>query len=94
MMKKLFYLLLLFLNTLGGKAQFVDLGQDPAGLRWKQIKTNDFQIIYPDYFEYNAQKIANIYAALYRHSNALNHKPIKVSMIIHASGGIANGNVA
>nr|WP_227461779.1 hypothetical protein [Odoribacter sp. OF09-27XD] len=85
-----FFLLLLF----SAKAQFVDLGQDPAGLRWKQIKTEDFQIIYPDYFEENAQKIANIYAALYRHSNSLAHKPVKISMVIHASGGIANGNVA
>ena len=42
------------------QAQFTDFGQDPASLHWKQIKTKDFQIIYPDYFEANAQKIANI----------------------------------
>lgn len=93
-MKRLFYFFIFLLSFLHAEAQFIDLGQDPAGLRWKQIKTDDFQIIYPDYFEHNAQKIANIYAALYRHSNSLAHKPVKVSMVIHASGGIANGNVA
>ncbi len=75
-------------------AQFTDFGQDPASLRWKQIKTEDFQIIYPDYFEANAQKIANIYQALYTHGNTLDHKPVKVSMILHPNGGISNGSVA
>lgn len=76
------------------RAQFTDFGQDPASLRWKQIKTENFQIIYPDYFETNAQKIANIYHALYTHSNTLDHKPAKVSMILHPNGGISNGSVA
>lgn len=84
-------LFLIFFNT---QAQFTDFGQDPAFLRWKQIKTADFQIIYPDYFEANAQKIANIYHALYTRSNTLDHKPVKVSMIIHPNGGISNGSVA
>lgn len=93
-MKTKLFFLFLFSSLLSARGQFIDLGQDPAGLRWKQIKTTDFQIIYPDYFEENAQKIANIYAALYRHTNSLAHKPVKISMIVHASGGIANGNVA
>ena len=91
--KSLFVFFLFFLPLLG-KAQFVDLGQDPAGLRWKQINTRDFQLIYPDYFEENAQKIANIFTALYQHTNSLAHKPIKISLIIHANGGVANGSVA
>ncbi|MDE6451543.1 MAG: hypothetical protein K2L23_04505, partial [Odoribacter sp.] len=37
---------------------------------------------------------ANIYTQLYRHANTLQLKPKKISMIIHADGGIANGNVA
>lgn len=89
----LLFIILLLLNILTGKAQFVDLGQDPAFLRWRQIKTEDFQLIYPDYFEENAQKIANIYTALYRHANSLEHRPPKISMIIHTQGGISNGSV-
>ncbi|MDE5639347.1 MAG: hypothetical protein K2I47_06095, partial [Odoribacter sp.] len=76
--KKPFLSLLLLFICYYTQAQFTDFGQDPASLRWKEIKTKDFQIIYPDYFETNAQKIANIYHALYSHSNTLEHKPVKV----------------
>lgn len=91
---KRLFVFFLFLLPFCGKAQFVDLGQDPAFLRWKQIKTTDFQIIYPDYFEENAQKIANIFAALYQHTNSLAHKPIRISLVVHANGGVSNGSVA
>lgn len=94
MNKKFILLVLLFFTGFTAGAQFTDFGQDPARLRWKQIKTDDFQIIYPDYFEAGAQKIANIYQALYNHSNTLEHKPVKVSMIVHPNGGISNGSVA
>lgn len=51
----LLFIILLFLSLVT-RAQFVNFGQDRACLRWKQIKTEDFQIIYPDFFEDNAQK--------------------------------------
>lgn len=86
----LFFLLLI---SPFAKAQFVDYGQDPAALRWKQINTRNFQLIYPDYFEENAQRIANIFHTLYQQSNTLDHKPVKVSMILHPNGGISNGSV-
>lgn len=77
-----------------GKTQYVDFGQDPAYLRWKQIKTENFQLIYPDFFEENAQKMANIYTTLYKHANTLGHRAEKISMVIHPDGGISNGSVA
>lgn len=92
--EKAVVLFLLFFISHGIRAQFADFGQDPASLRWKQIETENFQIIYPDFFEINAQKIANIYQTLYTHGNTLAHKPAKISMIIHANGGISNGSVA
>lgn len=91
---KLFFILLLILPSVSGWTQFVNFGQDRTTLRWKHINTPDFQIIYPDFFEKNAQKTANIYARLYRHANTLQLKPKKISMILHADGGVANGNVA
>lgn len=81
-------------TTLCSSAQFVNFGQDRPSLRWKQIKTDNFQIIYPDFFETNAQKVANIYERLYRHANTLQQKPRRISMILHADGGVSNGNVA
>ena len=75
-----------------GNAQFVDLGQDPCSTRWRQIKTDHFQIIYPDFFEENAQYLANIYEKLYAHANTLGIQPKRMSMIVRANGGISNGN--
>lgn len=90
-----FTFIFLFLSlTLKGFGQFVNFGQDRASLRWKQINTRDFQIIYPDFFERNAQKMANIYQSLYQHANTLQLKPKKISMIVHPDGGVSNGNVA
>lgn len=91
---KLFLIFVLLSSVLSGRAQFVNFGQDRTSLHWKQIHTKDFQIIFPDFFEKNAQKMANIYTKLYQHANTLQLKPKKISMIIHADGGIANGNVA
>lgn len=89
----IFFLGLLFV-ALSSPAQFVNFGQDRSSIRWKQIKTDNFQLIYPDFFEANAQKMANMYEQLYRHSNTLQHRPKKMSMILHADGGVSNGNVA
>lgn len=46
-----------FVVNFSGKAQFVSFGQDPAHIRWKQIQTEDFQIIYPDFFETDKNKL-------------------------------------
>lgn len=87
-------ILLIFTLVTPGKAQFVDLGQDPCSTRWRQIKTDNFQIIYPDFFEDNAQYLANIYEKLYAHANTLGIKPKRMSMIVRANGGVSNGNAA
>lgn len=91
---RLALLTIALLAVLHGRAQFVNFGQDRASLRWKQIKTDRFQIIYPDFFEADAQKAANIYNRLYSHANSLRVQPRKISMILHADGGVSNGNVA
>ncbi len=90
----LLFILLLVLTSPHLRAQFINFGQDRTSLHWKQINTADFQIIYPDFFEANAQKMANIYSRLYRHANTLEIKAKKIAMIVHADGGISNGNVA
>ena len=69
MKKVLFFILLLWCPFSIVSAQFVNFGQDRPSLRWKQIKTDDFQIIYPDFFEENAQKAASIFSLLYHHAN-------------------------
>ena len=94
MKKVLFFILLLWCPFSIVSAQFVNFGQDRPSLRWKQIKTDDFQIIYPDFFEENAQKAASIFSLLYHHANTLQLHPKKISIIMYADGGVSNGNVA
>ena len=89
----LFFLLGLLILSFSGKAQFINFGQSRSSLRWKQISTQNFQIIYPDFFESNAQKVANYYTQLYQHANTLQIKPKKISVILQADGGVSNGNV-
>lgn len=89
---KLYFFLLFFLNSPYLMAQFVNFGQDRASLHWKQINTEDFQIIFHDFFEADAQKMANIYSLLYKHANTMGIKARKIAVIVHSDGGISNGN--
>ncbi len=85
-------MLLFCLNIV--KAQYIDRGQDPASIKWKQIKTDNFQLIYPSNCENSAQYYANILDVLYkRKESSLGHSPRKVSIIMHTNGGVANGTV-
>lgn len=85
-------ILLFCLNV--ASAQYVDRGQDPASIKWKQIKTKNFQLIYPANCEKSAQYYANILDVLYKEkASSLGHSPRKVSIIMHTHGGISNGTV-
>jgi hypothetical protein len=53
----LFALLLLpFVST----AQYYETGVDDSKIKWRQIKTNDFHIVFPDYYEGKAQELARV----------------------------------
>jgi len=94
-MKKLF-LLFLFLGCLYfSKAQYFQTGQDPASLKWRQINTENFQIIYPDYYENQAQKLASVMEKVYLvGGQTLNYSPKKISIILHTQTVKSNGLVA
>lgn len=94
-MKKLF-LLFVFVGTLGlTKAQYFQTGQDPASLKWRQIHTENFQIIYPDYYEVQAQKLASIMETVYKKGGqTLKYQPKKISIILHTQTVKSNGLVA
>jgi len=44
--KLLFFILLLV--SISASAQYYNTGQDPAGIKWLQIKTDRFRIVYPE----------------------------------------------
>ena len=60
--------------------------EEKSGIRWEYIGTKNFDLIYPDFYKYNAGKIAILFDSLYIHANSLNHRPGKMTMVIHAYG--------
>jgi hypothetical protein len=91
------YLIFTFLLVFWGNAvfgQYFSTGEDPARLRWRQISTLNFQLIYPDDFEEQAQKLANYFEKVYKYGgNTLNHNPRKISVIFHNQTVKSNGLV-
>ncbi len=53
-------LVALLITYLGTNAQFFLSGQDPASIRWKQINTKDFQVIFPQGYGKPAMQYANL----------------------------------
>lgn len=94
-MKKyfLFIFFVFFLNV--ANAQYFQTGQDPASIRWHQINTENFQLIFPDYYEIQAQKLAQVLEQVYlKGGKTLNHSPKKISVILHTQTVKSNGLVA
>src|SRR5665647_2165519 len=91
------YLLIFFLALLPYllAAQYYSVGEDPSGIRWRQINTTNFQIIYPTDFEIKAQRLASILEKVYVDAGtSLQHQPRKISVILHTSTVRSNGFAA
>lgn len=94
-LKILYLLCFLFLFFTKGHAQYFSYGEDPASVNWREIKTDNFQIIYPESFSPEANKVANILEVAYKKvSHSLNHEPSQISVVIHNSTVVSNGFVA
>ncbi len=76
-------------------AQFYDTGCEPTSIKWEQINTKNFQIIFAEDFYSQANKLANILDYSYNNiSKSLNHKPKKISIILHNNTVNSNGYVS
>ncbi len=86
------FLMVLFPVLLHG--QYFSTGEDPAQLRWRQITTENFQLIYPDHFEERAQAMAHYFERVYLDlGSTLAHSPRPVSIIFHTQTVRSNGLV-
>lgn len=75
-----------FLLLLSGlvSAQFYDTGQDPYSVKWREINTIHFCVIYQDSIENQAQKLANALEYAYKiSSNSLAYYPEKIKVVLH-----------
>jgi len=94
-MKRLLIVFILSCSFLSIRAQYFQTGQDPGYLKWRQINTENFQLIYPDYFEDNAQKLASKLEKVYKFGGLIpGHNPLKISVVLHTQTVKSNGLVA
>jgi hypothetical protein len=93
--KKLLFPVVLVFCFMASKGQYFQTGEDPASIKWRQINTTNFQIIYPDYYETQAQQLSRVLEKVYNYgSYSLKHKPRKISVILHTQTVKSNGLVA
>ena len=89
----LFTAFLLFVQ--GASGQYYETGQDPASLKWLQIKTDRFTVIYPE--KYSSGGIAYAKALDEAYSKLVSIFPerkFKIPVIIHSYTTQSNGYVA
>ncbi|HSV89320.1 MAG TPA: hypothetical protein VLH61_11820 [Bacteroidales bacterium] len=99
MTKKFRLLILVSLAILGlhsnAAGQFFIWGQSPGSIRWQQINTENFQVIFPEGFEYHGAYVADVLEYAYEHgSRTLGHRPRRVSVLLHNQTVVPNGFVS
>ncbi|SDM10715.1 hypothetical protein SAMN05421813_10651 [Daejeonella rubra] len=86
--------IILCFNSLYSFSQFFSNEQNPPGVKWEQINTSNFQIIYPTVLSDEARRMANTLEHIINGvSKSLNKTPRKISIILQNQSVISNGFV-
>ncbi len=94
LIKSILLSFILIITSLSVFSQLIDGGQNPPSVKFRQINTVNFQIIYPTLFENEAQRMANTLEAIIAQvSKTLGHPPKPISIILQNQGVISNGFV-
>jgi len=90
----LFSALLLFTLTTITKSQFYTSGEDPASVRWQQINTQHFKVVFPSTFSIEAQRFASLLEKAYPFETySIDYQPKPITVIIHSKSSYSNGFV-
>lgn len=69
-------------------------GTNPTSLKWYQVNTAHFKILYPTGFDVQAQRMANTLEHIYEpEARTLGVKPKKITMLLQNQSSISNGFV-
>nr|WP_321452428.1 hypothetical protein [uncultured Carboxylicivirga sp.] len=75
-------------------AQYYSTGSDPAYIKWRQIKSPFFKVIYPNDFESEANRLISMLDSLYMYGGySLNHTPKPIPVVVHSHSAYSNGLV-
>jgi hypothetical protein len=95
--KLLFSILILFilsLTSLNGFGQIFDSEQNPLSVKWRQISSNGFTLLYPTELEKEAQRMANTFHHIYPYvGQTLNRSKTTIPIVLQNRGTTANGFV-
>ncbi|MDR0814517.1 MAG: hypothetical protein LBN37_02060, partial [Bacteroidales bacterium] len=87
-------MLVLLLECLPLYAQFYESGVNPPSVRWQQINTAHFRVIFPVDISHEGQYAANVLEYIYAsEGKSLNHLPAKVPVVLHNRPAFSNGMV-
>jgi hypothetical protein len=93
-MKNLLPVLLSFLlfSNLFGQAV---LDNNPSSLKWRQINTEHFRILFPKGFEEQGQRVANTMEKIREpEANTMGDEPRRISIILQNQSSVSNGFVS
>jgi len=100
MVREMRYPLFLLFSTLllaaqSTSAQYYDTGEDPSSLKWMQIKTERFTVIYPKSYESGGIAFTHALDEAYSKIGAIyQEKKFKIPVVIHNFSTQSNGYVA
>ena len=84
----------LLLNTRFSSAQYYDTGQDPSAVKWLQIKTGKFKVIYPESYGDEGILFAKTLDDAYSRLNVIfPEKKFRIPVLIHNYSTESNGYV-
>lgn len=94
MKKKLSFFFFLLLSA-AVYAQEEILDNNPPSLRWYQVNTPHFRVLYPKGFEQQAQRMANTLEHIHdAEARSLGSSPRKISVLLQNQSSISNGFVS
>ena len=75
-------------------AQYYSWGADPESMRWRHIKDNKIQVIYPDTARVLGEKLFHYVKAVQPEIGfGFRHKEMKIPFIVHPENALSNGMV-
>ncbi|MFH0841770.1 MAG: hypothetical protein V1903_04025 [Bacteroidota bacterium] len=93
--KPLIALTAFILFSISINAQYYNTGQDPASLKWMQVKTGRFNVIYPEDYGRAGVEFAQALEKAYSDLSVLySEKKFRIPVIIHNHTTESNGYVA
>ena len=88
-------IILTWLSANNAVAQFYESGTAPSSVRWQQIHTNNFRIIFPVDAASDGQRAANVLEYIHKAGgSSLNHYPAKIPIVLHNRTSFSNGFVS